>query len=530
MLQKEKSPANAHSTHVALAPEPDSTAELYAATIAFIRRQYPIILIVALLTFALGAVYFFTTPPLYTGTALLIIDTHKATLFQQAPTGVDLPLDSATVDSQVEVLQSENITLSVIKDLHLIHDPEFVGPRGGLIGWVIELIAGLFTSDEPESEFQLTRKALDRFQDRLTIKRINLTYVIEIDFDSLNSERAAQITNAVADAYVVDGLEAKYESSRRAGVWLQARLNELREQATAADSAVVEYKVQNNIVDTGGRLLNEQELAELNSALVIARAQTAEAQAKMERVNQILHAENKGTTFEDPATVTDTLHDEVITRLRQQFLDLAARESDWSTRYGHNHLAAVNLHNQMLEIRRSIDDELHRIAETYESDYKIAKTREDSVEKSLKDIVADSNSSNKAQVTLRDLDATSQSFRVLADNFLQAYTQSVQQQSFPITESRLITKASPPLQKSHPKKLIVIAVSVMGGLMLGFGAGFLHDIADRVFRTASQVKNSLYVDCIANLPYIKGGVSRSPRAANWSERIAGPRRIDHRTD
>jgi polysaccharide biosynthesis transport protein len=34
------------------------------------------------------------------------------------------------------------------------------------------------------------------------------------------------------------------------------------------------------------------------------------------------------------------------------------------------------------------------------------------------------------------------------------------------------------------------------------------------------------VDCIANLPYIKGGVSRSPRAANWSERIAGPRRID----
>ena len=153
----------------------------------------------------------------------------------------------------------------------------------------------------------------------------------------------------------------------------------------------------------------------------------------MDRVQQILDKESRSVGFADPATVTDSLHDEVITRLRQQYLDIAARESDWSSRYGRNHLAAVNLRNQMREIRKSIDDELGRIAETYKSDYAIAKSREEAVQKGLNDIVAASNDTNQAQITLRELDSTAQSYRAMADNFLQSYMMSVQQQSFPIT-------------------------------------------------------------------------------------------------
>ncbi len=122
-----------------------------------------------------------------------------------------------------------------------------------------------------------------------------MTYVINIDYQSLSPERAAEIANAVADAYVVDSLEAKYQSTKRAAVWLQDRLKELRAQATAADRAEVDYKQKNNIIDTGGRLLNEQQLAELNSALILARAQTAEAKARTDRVQQILQKENQNS-------------------------------------------------------------------------------------------------------------------------------------------------------------------------------------------------------------------------------------------
>jgi succinoglycan biosynthesis transport protein ExoP len=505
MLQIDKAKSAVEPT--ASAPDFASPEELYAAFIAFARRQFPVIVFVMLLTLGLATVYIFTTPPRYTGEAVMIIDTHKLNPFQQQNSlGIDAPVDTAMVDSQVEILKSENIALSVIKDLHLTDDPEFVGSSGGLGGAVFGLVSSvisLFGPDEPSSELVLTRKALQHFESALTIKRVGLTYVIDIDYESLSPERAAQIANAIADAYVVDALESKYQSTKRAAVWLQDRLKELRAQATAADRAEVDFKAKNNIVDTGGRLLNEQQLAELNSALVLAQAQTAEAKARLDRVQQILQKENQTPNFEDTATVTDSLHDEVITRLRQQYLDIAARESDWSTRYGYNHLAAVNLRNQMAEIRKSIDDELRRIAETYKSDYEIAMARESAVQKGLNDIISQSNDTNQAQITLRDLDSTAQSYRAMADNFLQQYMMSVQQQSFPITESRLITQATPPLKKSHPKTLLVLAIATAGGMILAFGIGMVRDFSDRVFRTSQQVEDDLQADCIAIVPALK---------------------------
>ena len=132
------------------------------------------------------------------------------------------------------------------------------------------------------------RGAVGAFERNLTIKRIGLTYVIVISFQALSPERAAEIANAVANAYIDDQLEAKFDSARRAGTWLQARLVELRDQASAAERAVVAFKNKNGMVDTGGRTINEQQLAELNSELVLARSKTSEAKSKLDRVQAVL--------------------------------------------------------------------------------------------------------------------------------------------------------------------------------------------------------------------------------------------------
>ena len=195
-----------------------------------------------------------------------------------------------------------------------------------------------------------------------------------ISFRSLNSDRAAQIANAVADAYIDDQLEAKYQAARRAGTWLQDRLRELREQASTAERAVVDFKNKHDMIDAGGRTINEQQLAELNSQLVLARAQTADAQARVDRVQAVLSSNSPEATVS--ATVADTLKNEVISKLRSQYLELSRREADWTVRYGASHLAVVNLRNQMRELQNSIRNELQRIAETYKSDLEIAKQRE----------------------------------------------------------------------------------------------------------------------------------------------------------
>ena len=83
------------------------------------------------------------------------------------------------------------------------------------------------------------------------------------------------------------------------------------------------------------------------------------------------------------ATVTDSLRNDVINRLRNNYLDLASKEAIWSARYGAGHLAAVNLRTQMTELRRAILDELGRIAQGYKSDYEIAKSRIEGLERNL---------------------------------------------------------------------------------------------------------------------------------------------------
>ena len=265
-----------------------------------------------------------------------------------------------------------------------------------------------------------------------------MTYIIEVEFQSIDPDRAAQIANAVADTFIHDQIDAKYQTIGKATAWLQDRVNELRAQALAAEHAVVEYKTKNNIVDSGGHLINEQQLSELNTALVKARADTDEAKARFDRVSQILNSEDLDPTATEVATVTDALHNDIISKLRQQYLELAQREALLSNRIGHDHLAVVNIRNQMREIRRSIFDEFKRIAEAYKSEYDIAIARENSLQASLAATVAGSQTTNKAQVELRQLEGSAQSYRALYNSFQQRYTDFVQQQSFPMTAAQVL--------------------------------------------------------------------------------------------
>ncbi|MGY3079898.1 capsular exopolysaccharide synthesis family protein [Bradyrhizobium sp. LM6.10] len=240
--------------------------------------------------------------------------------------------------------------------------------------------------------------------------------------------------------------------------------------------------------------MNEQQLAEVNSQLILAHASTAEARARLDRMNDIQKQDVPD------ANVADALKNDTIVKLRGQYVDMASKESIWAAKYGHDHLAAVNLRSQMAEIKKNISAELKRIQESYKSDYDIAMTREESIKSSLANVVSESQLTNQAQIQLRELDSTAQSYQAMYDNFLQRYMESVQQQSFPITEARVISAATTPLVKSAPKSLLILAAALLGGLMLSFGAAMARELTDKVFRTTGQVEEQLGTNCIAILP------------------------------
>ncbi|UPJ74477.1 polysaccharide biosynthesis tyrosine autokinase [Bradyrhizobium sp. 187] len=478
-----------------------SPSQTLTSYLDIIRRQFPTIIAIVSACAIVALLYLFTAAPQFTSTASMVIDTRKVQLFQQQSVLGDIAIDSATVETQVEILKSENISLAVVRDLHLTDDPEFTGSGGGLLGTIIGSVTGLLSSSRPASEFELTRKALGVFANNRTIKRLGLTYVMEIGFTSRDPQKAARIANAIADAYIVDQLEAKYQATRRASVWLQDRIKELRTQASAAQKSVVDFKAANNIIATGKGLIGEQQLAEVNSQLIMAHAATAEAKARLDRLNDIFKQEIPD------ASVADALKNDTIVKLRGQYVDLASKESIWSMKYGSEHLAAVNLRRQMAEIKKNILDELKRIQESYKSDYDIAGTREESIKSSLANAVSESQLTNQAQIQLRELESTAQSYQAMYDNFLQRYMESVQQQSFPITEARVISAATTPLVKSAPKSLAVLGAALLGGLMLSLGAAMARELSDKVFRTTGQVEEQLGANCVAILPTLGASAS-----------------------
>ena len=157
----------------------------------------------------------------------------------------------------------------------------------------------------------------------------------------------------------------------------------------------------------------------------------------------------------------------------------------------------------MRDLRTSILDEVRRLAEASKSDYEAAKQRQEDVEKQLAQAVSQSRTANSAESTLRELETNAKGYRSLYESFLQRYMGAVQQESFPITEARVISPASPPQGKSKPKTGLILALGLFGGLALGAGLGLLRDIMDRVFRTAAQVEAMLHMPCLSLVPLLK---------------------------
>ena len=101
---------------------------------------------------------------------------------------------------------------------------------------------------------RLSEAVIAAFQDRLSANRVGMSSILEISFNSSNAERAAEIANAIANAYIAEQLNAKFEANRSATSWLQDRLRDLGDQALNAERAVNQYKSQNNIVSSGRKV------------------------------------------------------------------------------------------------------------------------------------------------------------------------------------------------------------------------------------------------------------------------------------
>jgi succinoglycan biosynthesis transport protein ExoP len=502
------------------APLPGSDSapfEWLPGAIDFVHRRLRLILGCGALGLALGVAYLAVATPRYTAIATLSIDPGRAHPVGGQEDHVDWQSESAYIESQVVLIQSPATLRGVVTQLHLDQDPLFApsapGPIGRLIASIKAILPGFGTAgaglDATARAQAMAGATLSRM---LEVWRVGTTSVVEVRVRTPSRELSARLANAVTEAYMAQQLVAISETTQRAGGWLESRIGELRGQAVAADRAVQEYKAKNDIVDVatgaGTGQMNEQQLSELNVQVANARSRVAATQARYEQAEASMA---NGVT---QGMVTDTQPNPVMAGLQQQYLDATRHEADLTARMGPTHGAVVLQHRVVVELEHGIQSELARQTETYRADFMAAQANLRAIQAPLAEQVAAAAKTNIERSELRSLQSSADAYRLIYGNFLQRFTQAMQDQSYPISDARVAAPALAPMDRSSPKTLLVLAIATTLGLALGVMIAVAREALNVTVRTVAQLRQATGLDYLGAMPSIAAMMCQSNR--RWS--------------
>lgn len=187
---------------------------------------------------ALGLAYLLLTNPSHTAQAQLLIDPGLTRVLREQALEQPMAMDSQQVETEIAILRSEEISQSVVTALGLANEPEFA-----VTLFSDYLPDGLMSADARASaDAERSKRMLANFQKGLTIRRIGVSYAIDILFAAKNPELAARIANGVANAYMKFQIETRTKAAEVGSEWLKGRLAELRQNMNEAARKLQEHR------------------------------------------------------------------------------------------------------------------------------------------------------------------------------------------------------------------------------------------------------------------------------------------------
>ncbi|TDX62135.1 exopolysaccharide transport family protein [Methylosinus sp. sav-2] len=470
----------------------------------FFWRRWKVIVATAIVAMALAFLALLIVTPRFTATAQILLEPRKEKIFGAEQILPELNLETSNVDSQVSVIQSINLLRRVVEKEKLMQDKEFgQSQKLGLFGF----LTGLFSSSEPAGKVESQAgeippdvlASIKRLREALDVQRVNRTFVLSVSITSEDPAKAVRLTNAVADAFVVDRLDARYDAAKRASSWLAERMESLRETLRQSEEAVADFRKEHNLVATNADAkvtISEQQLSELSGKLIAARAETAEKRAKYEQVAQVMQ---KGGNLQ---AIPDVVRSTVIAELRKQQAEVARKEADLIARYDVQHPSLINTRAEKRDIERSIAAEVQRILVNLKNDFDVAKSREDSLDVSLKQITGETGIDGGVGVRLRELERINAANKTLFENFLSRAKITQEQSTFEENEARVISPATKPNAPSFPKKGLVLALAGIVGLLIGIGGAVALDMLNSGFLSSREIEEKLGAPVLASLPLL----------------------------
>ncbi|MGD9866918.1 MAG: GumC family protein [Hyphomicrobiales bacterium] len=353
--------------------------------------------------------------PLYTSQASILIE-HEDPAFLRPTVETSQQdsrsqLDQEAVASQVQVLLSRDLAQRVITDLKLEDNPEFHAEPG-----FFGKLTGFLRHGSLSAEALREARVLDAFADRLSVHQVSKSRVIAVAFQSHDPKVAADVANRLAEVYLEWQQKERLRQTRDASDWLGAQIEALRDKVQTAEANVEEFRKTSGIYSsTNNVTLDTQQLSELNSQLILAKAQRTEAEARASLIKKML--QEKG----DVEAASDVMRSPLIQRLLEQQVRVKREIAELSATLMPSHPRMQQLQSESSDLTRQIRIEAQKVVRGLENEAQIAGAREESLRNSLNELKGRSSQAGEDQIKLRAFEREAKANRDLLESYMARY-------------------------------------------------------------------------------------------------------------
>ena len=445
---------------IAVDESADGQIDLSRLTAALWRRKRWII-VPTILAGVAAAVFVTLATPLYRSQAIVLIENRESAYSR--PEGEERVAerqrpDPEAVASEVQLALSRDLARSVVRDLKLGERPEF-NPESGTspVSAVLRLIG--LARDPSRMTFE--ERVLERYYEKLSVYQVEKSRVIAIDFHSESPLLAAEVANAVAERLLQFQRAAKQATMRQAGLWLSGEIEQLRGRVGEAEARAEQFRGKSNLyVGNNNNSLSGQQLGEMNSQIVAARAQRVEAESKAKMIREMLRTGR-------PIEASDIVNSELIRRLNEQRVTLKAQLAEQSSTLLDQHPRIKELKAQIGDLEAQTRVEAAKLARSLENDAQMIGSRVETLSANLDQVKKQASALGADDVQLRALEREAKSQRDLLESYLARYRDVTSRESpdAVLPDARIVSQAVPAPTPYFPKKLPIILIAMIATMV-----------------------------------------------------------------
>ncbi len=434
--------------------------------VAFWRRNTRKVAALALILLMAGLAILSMIPVRYAATALVLVDPREQRVTAEQDVLPGIGQDAAALQSVIEIAKSDGFLRPLVDELKIADDPDIAGRE-----------------TDPA-------RILEKFRSRLDISRRGLTYVISMTFVANDPQKAARYANAVAQAFVASQTAVRTAAADQAADWLNDRLKSLSDRLRVSEDAVAAFKSEHRIINAGRESTTRQlRVTELSQQVSAARLRTEEAKTRYEQAQRDL----KSNVDAPPGSRT-----ELLTILRTQRTQLNDQIAQKRAVLGERHPELVMANSQLAELNRQIETERKRIIDSARSDYQTLQAQQAALEQELQALEARMLADGEAAVKLQELQRVADANRNIYEQFLSRYKTTNEQRLLQVSQTKVVSAATPPIRPTRPSLLLIVAALLIGSVLAATAiVVLLEALAPRTPRPAAAGEDLITADAPA---------------------------------